>query len=69
MKIQYDNKADAIYIKLGVGSIDHTIKINRKLFVDVDKKNNVLGIELVAASTQVALKTLGKISLDIPVMA
>ncbi len=69
MKIDYDKKADAMYIKLGTGAVSHTIKLRDKLLVDVDEKENVIGIELIAASTQVALKSFGQISLNLPVFA
>ncbi len=51
MKINYDKIADAIYLSVKSGKIQKTIKINDRLLVDVDKKGNALGIEMLDASS------------------
>lgn len=56
MKITYDKKIDAMYIKLKKGSYDHTKKITDDILVDVSKKGEVLGLEILDAS-----KNIGKI--------
>ena len=50
MKIRYDSEADAAYIKIGKGSVDRTRKISDHILVDVDRKEKVLGIELLFIS-------------------
>lgn len=56
MKITYDKKVDAMYIKLKKGSYDHTKKVTEDILVDVSKKGEVLGLEILDAS-----KNIGKI--------
>ena len=56
MKITYDKKVDAMYIKLKKGSYDHTKKVTDDILVDVSKRGEVLGLEILDAS-----KNIGKI--------
>ena len=67
MKIQYDKMADALYIYLREGKVAKTIKVNNRLFVDVDKKGNTIGIELLDISQQIPKKEIGKIYTEMPV--
>jgi len=67
MKIQYDKLADAMYIYLRKGKIKKTIKINNRVFVDVDEKGNVIGIEMLDVSRQIPKKEIGKIYTEMPV--
>ena len=52
MNINYDKIADAIYFKMKEGKVEKTLEMNDRLIVDLDKKGNVLGIELLDASSQ-----------------
>lgn len=56
MKITYDKKVDAMYIKLRKGRYDHSKKVTDDILVDVSKKGEVLGLEILDAS-----KNIGKI--------
>ncbi len=44
--IQYDPNADAMYIPLRDGEVDHTQPIDENTILDFDKKGNILGIEI-----------------------
>ena len=46
MKITYDKKIDAMYIRLKKGRYGHTKKITDDILVDVSKKGQVLGLEI-----------------------
>ncbi len=50
MKVEYDRKADILYIKLKEGKIIDTRMLGEDLYVDVDKDNNFVGIEIWQAS-------------------
>jgi uncharacterized protein YuzE len=50
MKVEYDRKADILYIKLKGGKIIDTRMLGEDLYVDVDKDNNFVGIEIWQAS-------------------
>ncbi|MGB8816055.1 MAG: DUF2283 domain-containing protein [Minisyncoccia bacterium] len=63
MKIQYDKIADAMYVYLGFKKkIAKTIEINDRLLVDVDKKGNVIGIEMLNVSAQSGMANIKKIA-------
>ncbi len=50
MKIHYDPKADAVYIKLAKGKYDVSREISDSVIVDEDKKGKVLGVEVLDVS-------------------
>ena len=52
MNINYDKVADAIYMTLRKGKVAKTVEMKERLIVDVDKKGNILGIELLDAGNQ-----------------
>lgn len=69
MKINYDKIADAIYFSMKKGKIAKTLEMNERLIVDVDKKGNILGIEMLDASNQLPKNGLKNgIAGGIPVM-
>jgi len=69
MKINYDKIADAIYFSLKKGKVAETLEMNERLIVDVDKKGNILGIEMLDASNQLSRNSIKKGMEDgIPVM-
>jgi uncharacterized protein YuzE len=67
MKITYDKMADALYIYLRKGKVAKTKKVTNRFLIDVDKKGNVLGIEILEASRQIPKKEIGRISTEMPV--
>jgi len=67
MKISYDKIADALYIYLRKGKISKTIKPSSQLLIDIDRKGNVLGIEMLDVSRQIPKKEIGRISTEMPV--
>lgn len=50
MEIKYDKKADAAYFRIRKGKIANTKELAKKVLVDLDKKGNVLGVEILNAS-------------------
>ena len=53
MKIRYDSKVDAMYIKLAKGKYDSTRKVSDVILVDEDKDGKVLGIEILDATENI----------------
>ena len=49
MKIRYDSKIDAIYIKLAKGTYEVSREVSDSVIVDEDKYGKVLGIEILDA--------------------
>lgn len=52
MKIKYDIMADAVYVNVSSEKVARTVKTNERFLVDVDKKGNVVGIEILDATNQ-----------------
>ena len=50
MKVEYDRNADILYIKLKDSKIVDTRMLGEDVYVDVDKDNNFVGIEIWRAS-------------------
>lgn len=50
MKIEYDPKADAIYIRLSSGTVADSDEVRPNVFLDTDIKGRVLGIEMLGVS-------------------
>ena len=49
MKISYDPKADALYIALSKEPVAKTHEINSIAIADINKRNKLVGIELLFA--------------------
>ena len=59
MKINYDKVADAIYIEMRPGKkVNTTKEISDLILHDLDKDGNVIGIELLNASSLLSPKDL-----------
>lgn len=54
MKATYDKVADAMYFRFKAGKIARTKGLDDKLIVDLDKKGNILGLEILDASSQIS---------------
>jgi uncharacterized protein YuzE len=50
MKVEYDRDADILYIKLKDSKIVDTRMLSEDVYVDVDKDENFVGIEIWRAS-------------------
>ena len=62
MEIRYDKDADAIYIKFKEGEFGSNKVIDRETIIDLDKKGNLLGIELLSVSKRIPLESLSEVS-------
>ena len=51
MKITVDQRADALYISFRQTSVSRTMEINPGTLVDVDHDGEVVGIEIIGASS------------------
>lgn len=52
MKITYDPKVDAMYIRFKSGKYDHTKKITDQILADLSKDGKVIGLEILDAKEQ-----------------
>ena len=70
MRATYDKEADAMYIRVKKGKVYKTLKVSDMVLVDVDKKGQALGLELLFVSSQMPRKNISQtIRTGIPVSA
>lgn len=69
MKIEYDKIADAMYIYLKTAKVYKTVKMQNRVIVDVDRKGNVIGIEVLDISSQVPKKSIKGLEMNPVVFA
>jgi uncharacterized protein YuzE len=50
MKIEYDPKADAMYIRMRAGTVAESDEVRPGLVIDFDEDGRVLGIEMLDVS-------------------
>lgn len=65
MKVYYDDKVDALYIKLGDGKPEGVIEISEGVNLDTTAENKIVGLEILAASKKIDLKTILSYSLEL----
>jgi uncharacterized protein YuzE len=53
MKIYYDNKVDALYIKLGSESPEGVIEITEGINLDTTSTGKIVGLEILDASAKI----------------
>ncbi|MBI5392927.1 DUF2283 domain-containing protein [Candidatus Woesearchaeota archaeon] len=61
MEISYDKQADAMYIEFRKGRFAKNKKVDDSTIIDLDKDNNILGIEILEAAKRIQLDTLSKV--------
>lgn len=63
MKIQYDKKVDAVYIRFQNGQkrVAKTFKLKDFFLVDMAKRGEILGIEILDASLHIPVRRLPRI--------
>jgi len=52
MKIEYDQQADAMYIRLRAGTVAQSDEVRPGMVLDFDAQGRVLGIEMLDVSQQ-----------------
>ena len=55
MKIEFDQAADALYVKLTEGEIEKTEEIKPGMILDYEANGNVLGVEVLYVSKRAEL--------------
>lgn len=65
MKIEFDQVADAIYIRLKDGDVLDTRDVSTGVFVDVDEQDEPIGIEILNASKRFTIQDLTRFTFDL----
>lgn len=50
LKLTYDHKADAAYLQIKAGKVVRTLEIYHHIMIDLDRRDNLLGIEILLNS-------------------
>lgn len=64
--ITYDTKADALYIKLKDGEFRKNREVDPGLVLDLGDNGELLGIEILDASTKLDMSDITKVSIEMP---
>ena len=62
MNITFDKEADALYIEFNKGEFGSNKKIDDNTIIDLDKKGNILGIEMLSVSKRISKEALSEIN-------
>ena len=65
MRIRYDEKADALYIRLRESKYYESDEIKEGFILDYDEAGNVIGIEILDASSYLLPSDLSSVSFHI----
>ena len=60
----YDDKVDALYLKLGDETPERAIEISEGVNLDTTSENRIVGIEILNASKKIDLRTVLSYSLE-----
>lgn len=64
MRIEYDKKADAIYIHFKKEYVDNNVDVAEGISIDLDKDKNIIGIEILDASKRLSLENMSKVTIE-----
>ena len=65
MKVYYDDKVDALYIKLGNQKPEGVVEIAEGVNLDTTSENKIVGIEILNASKKMNIKTILSYELEL----
>lgn len=65
MKVYYDDKVDALYIKLGNQKADGVIEISEGVNLDTTSEDKIIGIEILDASKKIDIETILSYKLEL----
>jgi uncharacterized protein YuzE len=65
MKIKYDEETDVLYIKLRESEYYESEEIGKGYILDYDEEGNIIGIEILEASTRFTLAELSTVKFEI----
>lgn len=65
MRIRYDEKSDALYIRFGEERCYESDEIKEGLILDYDQSGNIIGIEILDASDYLKADELSTVHFDV----
>ena len=65
MRIHYDKKADALYIRFSEEKYFESEELKEGFIADLDKKGKLIGLEILDASENLPKESLKKVSFEL----
>ena len=65
MKVHFDEKADAVYVRLDDSKIVGSEEVQPNVILDFNEKNDVVGIEILGVKSRVSLESLKKMQFEV----
>ena len=65
MKVHFDEKADAVYLKLTDSKIVESEEVSPGIILDFDENNQVVGIEMLRVQSRVPLANLKQLQFEV----
>jgi uncharacterized protein YuzE len=65
MKVHFDEKADAVYVRLDDSKIVGSEEVQPNVILDFNERNDVVGIEILHVKSRVALESLRKMQFEV----
>lgn len=66
MRITYDTQADAMYITFQEGEFASNKEVEEGIVLDLGKRHELLGIEVLEVSKRFSLKDLARVDIQMP---
>lgn len=64
MKLNYDNQADALYLRLDYSKILESEEVAPGIILDFNEKNQVVGVEMLSLSKRTGARVLDLVELS-----
>ncbi len=65
MKIQFDEKADAIYLRLDETEIVESEEVHPGIILDFNRQNEVVGVEVLHVKNRIPLASLKQMKFEV----
>jgi len=65
MKVHFDERADAVYVRLDDSKIVGSEEVQPNVILDFNEKNDVVGIEILGVKGRVSLESLKKMQFEV----
>jgi uncharacterized protein YuzE len=65
MRVQFDEKADAIYLRLDESQVVESEEVHPGIILDFDKNDEVVGIEVLRVKNRIPMNTLKQMQFEV----
>ena len=65
MRVRYDEEVDALYIRLKESKYHESDEVKEGVILDYDKEGNVIGVEILDATSYLLPEELSTVSFDV----